>query len=214
MLAQSVGKNSFILAAFAIVTAGLLAFTFLGTKDKIAAAERRAAQKALTEIISLDRHNNDMLEDTWNIPAELLEALGLNEEAQIHIARQDERVIAMVIPSIAPDGYSGDIKLIIGINADETLAGVRVLAHKETPGLGDKVDINKDDWILNFNEKSLNTPAAEHWKVKKDGGEFDQFTGATITPRAVVKRVKQTLEFYSQHKNDILETETLEQTEQ
>lgn len=212
MLAQSVGKNSFILAAFAIVTAALLAFTFLGTKDKIAESERRAAQKALIEIISLDRHNNDMLEDTWEIPQALLEELGLKDAANIHIARQDGQAVAVVIPSLAPDGYSGDIKLITGINLDGSIAGVRVLAHKETPGLGDKVDLNKDDWVLSFNGTSLKQPTIEQWKVKKDGGEFDQFTGATITPRAVVNRVKQTLEFYAKHQNDILGVETTEQT--
>ncbi len=204
MLGQSISKNSFILGTFALVTAGILAATFLITKDKIAAAEKRAAQKALSEIVHPDRHNNDMLEDTWQIPEQHLSALGLETITAVHIATQNAKPVSVVIPSTAPDGYSGDIKLIVGINIDGSIAGVRVLSHKETPGLGDKIDTNKNDWILGFNGTSLNNPDTLHWKVKKDGGQFDQFTGATITPRAVVKRVKQTLEYFDKHQNDIL----------
>ncbi len=204
MLGQSISKNSFILGIFALVTAGILAATFLITKDKIAAAEKKAAQKALSEIVLPDRHNNDMLEETWQIPESHLKALGLTAPASIHIAKQNEDAVAVVIPSTAPDGYSGDIKLIVGINVDGSIAGVRVLSHKETPGLGDKVDLNKNNWILGFNNTSLNAPDLSAWKVKKDGGAFDQFTGATITPRAVVKRVKHTLEYFTAHRDEIL----------
>ncbi len=204
MLGQSISKNSFILGTFALVTAGILAATFLITKDKITEAEKKAAQKALSEIIRPDRHNNDMLEDTWQPPEHHLKALGLNTVTAIHIAKQNNAPVAVVIPSTAPDGYSGEIKLIVGINTDGSVAGVRVLSHKETPGLGDKVDINKNDWILGFNGTRLNNPPPPLWKVKKDGGQFDQFTGATITPRAVVKRVKQTLEYFDTHRNEIL----------
>lgn len=205
MLGQSISKNSFILGGFALVTAGILAFTFLKTKDKIAEEERRAAQKALIEIVPLSRHDNDILTDVWTIPENKLNDLGLKDIAQVHIARKFNQAVAVIIPSVAPDGYSGDIKLIIGVNIDGSIAGVRVISHKETPGLGDKVDLNKDDWILGFEEKSLQNPVTELWKVKKDGGEFDQFTGATITPRAVVKRVKQTLEFYAENRSSIID---------
>lgn len=206
MLGKSISKNSFILGAFAVVTAGVLAATFLLTKDKIAAAEKRAAQKALTEIIPQNRHDNDMLEEVWQIPESHLAKLGLKKPTAIHIARKNGQAIAVVIPSIAPDGYSGDIKLITGINIDGSIAGVRVLSHKETPGLGDKVDLKKNNWILSFNDSSLAAPELEAWKVKKDGGHFDQFTGATITPRAVVKRVKQTLEYFNTYTIEILGT--------
>jgi len=107
------------------------------------------------------------------------------------------------LPTVAPDGYSGDIKLIVGINLDGTIAGVRALSHKETPGLGDKVDLRKSNWILNFNGRSLLQPSIEQWAVKKDGGTFDQFTGATITPRAVVKSVKKALLFFQQQRDVI-----------
>ncbi len=200
VLAKTISKNSLILTAFAFVTAGLLAFTYQSTAPRIAEEERKAAQAALLAIVPENRHDNDMLETVFPLPENLLKELGLKAPAQVHLAFKNNTPVAAIIPATAPDGYSGDIKLIIGINSDGSIAGVRVLAHKETPGLGDKVDLRKSNWILSFDGKSLNSPDAEQWTVKKDGGAFDQFTGATITPRAVVNRVKQTLEFYQNHK--------------
>jgi electron transport complex protein RnfG len=100
---------------------------------------------------------------------------------------------------VVPNGYSGPIKLLVAVRTDGTLGGVRVVAHKETPGLGDKVEESRSDWILSFNDKSLSKPALAGWKVKKDGGQFDQFTGATITPRAIVSGVKNTLLYFQEH---------------
>lgn len=200
MLGTSISKNSLLLGLFALVTAAILAGTQAGTADRIAAAEREAAQKALLEIVPLERHNNDLLVDTLTIAPQYWAGLGLKNGGDIHIARDNGEAVAAIIPAVAPDGYSGDIKLIIGINADGSLAGVRALTHTETPGLGDKVDLKKSDWILGFNGKSLVNPDVKKWAVKKDGGEFDQFTGATITPRAVVNQVKRTLEFFAQTK--------------
>ena len=196
MLGTSISRNSLLLGAFALTTAALLAGTFQGTRDRIAQEERKAAQKALLEIVPDSRHNNDILLDTIAVPAAHWELLGLKNGGDINIARNDGRPIAAIVPAVAPDGYSGAIKLIVGINRDGTLAGVRALSHSETPGLGDKVDLKKSDWILSFNGKSLRQPLPERWAVKKDGGEFDQFTGATITPRAVIKQVHKALEFY------------------
>lgn len=204
MLSQSIGKNSLVLGAFALVTAGVLALTFIETAPRIDEAQKRAAEKALLEIVPESRHTNDLLHDSWSIPSEQLAALGLKGEQQIHIARFHGEDVAVIIPSVAKDGYSGDIRLIVGINVDGSIAGVRALAHKETPGLGDKIDLNKSPWILSFNGKSLSKPDTDNWKVKKDGGVFDQFTGATITPRAVVKQVKQTLQYFAEHRDQIL----------
>ncbi len=197
MLGTSISKNSLLLGLFALVTAAILAGTQAGTADRIAAAERAAAQKALLEIVPLDRHNNDLLLDTISIEEQYWPTLGLKNGGNIHIARDHGEAVAAIIPTVAPDGYSGDIKLIVGINADGTLAGVRALTHNETPGLGDKVELKKSDWILGFDGKSLVNPETSRWEVKKDGGDFDQFTGATITPRAVVHQVKRTLEFFA-----------------
>jgi len=204
MLVQSITRNSLVLGLFALFTAGALALTFASTKDHIEEQERKAAARALLEIVPLSRHDNELLTETWPIPATMLQELGLRSENNIHIATLKGQAVAIIVPATAPDGYSGDINILIGINIDGSIAGVRVLSHKETPGLGDKVDLNKSNWLLSFNNLSLNNPKTELWKVKKDGGQFDQFTGATITPRAVVNRVRQTLELYQKKQHDIL----------
>jgi len=203
MLGQSIRFNSWVLGLFALITAALLAFTNLGTKDRIEAAKQEVAKRALLEIVPLERHNNDLLVDTLEIPAAYWPTLGA-EGGVINIARDSDKLVAVLIPTTAPDGYSGKIQMIIGINIDGTIAGVRVISHKETPGLGDKVDLKKHDWILGFNGKSLTNPKIEGWKVKKDKGDFDQFTGATITPRAVVQQVLKTLQYYKEDKARLL----------
>jgi len=210
-LAQAIRRNSISLGLFALITAGLLASTYLGTKDRIAGSLRQAAQKALLEIVPLDRHDNDLLLDTLDIPANYLKTLNLTDDARVHIARDKGRPVAIIIPSVAPDGYSGAIKMVVGINIDGTIAGVRVTEHSETPGLGDKINLKKSDWILDFNGKSLDNPTPNLWKVRKDKGEFDQFTGATITPRAVVNQVLRTLQYYNEDQDRLLRTARLSQ---
>ncbi|ODS23412.1 electron transporter RnfG [Candidatus Endobugula sertula] len=199
MMPASISKNSLLLFVFALITAVTLGFISEETKDKIAKSERNAAKKALLEIIPPERFDNDPLLDTIEVPLSAHELLGNIGSNPIHIARKDNHIIAVIIPTVAPDGYTGDIKMIVGINTDGTIAGVRVLAHKETPGLGDKVDIKKSQWITHFTGRSLNNPTPDGWTVKKNGGEFDQFTGATITPRAVVKRLLNVLKFVDEN---------------
>ena len=111
--------------------------------------------------------------------------------------------VAVVLALIAPDGYGGPIKLLVGINADGSLAGVRVVNHHETPGLGDAIDTRRSNWILGFTGRSLGDPSPAQWAVRKDGGVFDQFTGATITPRAVVKAVKRALVYFEAHRDTL-----------
>lgn len=200
MLGKSISKNTLILTAFAIVTAGALALTNLGTQERIASAERAAQQRALYEIVPLSQHDNDLLTDTIPVPQAAWEPLGVNADSKIHRARHNGEISALIIPAVAHDGYSGDISMIVGVNRDGTIAGVRILLHKETPGLGDKIELKKHQWILGFNGKSLQVPVIEEWKVKKDGGTFDQFAGATITPRAVVGQIKRVLEFVAANK--------------
>lgn len=200
MLGKSISKNTLILTAFAVVTAGALALTNLGTQERIANAERAAQQRALYEIIPRAQHDNDLLADTIPVPPSAWEPLGANHESKIHRARQQGEITALIIPAVAHDGYSGDISMIVGVNRDGTVAGVRILLHKETPGLGDKIELKKHKWILSFDGKTLEFPVLEDWKVRKDGGVFDQFAGATITPRAVVGQVKRVLEFVAANK--------------
>lgn len=194
MLRESITRNSVLLAIFAVCTTLLIASTYLSTRDRIALEKRHAEEKALLQIIPRERHNNSMLDETIPVGPDS-SGLGLKEEKRIYIARQDGEIVAAIIPATAPDGYTGEIDLIIGINTDGSIAGVRALAHKETPGLGDKVDFRKSDWVLGFNGRSLGNPELPGWAVKKDKGVFDQFTGATITPRAVVAATLRALQF-------------------
>jgi len=204
MVTRSMASNAAILALFALITAGTLAITQITTREPIERAIRAASAKALLEIIPLDRHSNDILVDTYPIPREYWNLLGLAQGGDINLAREEDgSVSAVIVPAVAPDGYSGPISLLVGVNRDGTVAGVRVTAHSETPGLGDKVELKKSDWILQFNGRSLRDPSPDLWKVQKDGGAFDQFTGATITPRAVVKEVREVLEFVARHREEI-----------
>ena len=200
MLGQSITRNSALLALFAVVTTLLISGTYLQTRDRIALEERKAEEKALLEIVPRSRHDNSMLDDTIPLAAG---TLGLRKDKRIYIARQQGVVVAAIIPATAPDGYSGEIDLIVGINADGTVAGVRALRHKETPGLGDKVDLKKSDWILGFNGRSLSNPQLPGWAVKKDKGVYDQFTGATITPRAVVSATLRALQYAQTHSDTL-----------
>ena len=202
---SAISKNSFLLGAFALITTALLAFTAEFTRERIAKSEREAQQRALFEIVPRAVHDNDMLVDTIKVPEDAWAGLGLKSGGEIHVARYTNDTIAVIIPAVAPDGYNGDIRMIVGINADGSIAGVRIVDHHETPGLGDKVDIKKNSWVLDFNGKSNNTPEPSRWKVKKDGGDFDQFAGATITPRAVVNQVRRVLEFVDSHRDELFE---------
>lgn len=194
MLGRSITRNSTLLGLFAMCTALLISGTFLLTKNRISEQQRQAEQKALLDIVPRDRHDNLMLDDTILVGPEA-EGLGLAEGKRIYLARKNGKTVAAIIPVTAPDGYTGDIDLIVGVNADGSIAGVRALSHKETPGLGDKVDANKSDWIYSFVGRSLQNPEVAGWAVKKDKGVFDQFTGATITPRAVVAAVFRALQY-------------------
>ncbi len=199
MLVQAITKNAVSLAIFAVVTTGAISATYLGTKQRIADVERQAQAKALTEIISADQHDNSLLDDTVMIDDKKL--LGLHHPSQAFIARKDGQFVAAIIPAIAPDGYSGDIQIITGILADGTIAGVRVLVSHETPGLGDKADRKKSNWVDEFIGRSLTNPSLAGWAVKKDKGVFDQFTGATITPRAITNVVKRTLIYFKANRD-------------
>ncbi|ETN92087.1 Nitrogen fixation protein RnfG [Gammaproteobacteria bacterium MOLA455] len=205
MIIKSMGFNSIALALFALVTSLILATTNELTYERIEQSERAAAQRALLEIIPLERHDNDMLMDVQPVPEQYWATLGLKKGGNIHIARDQGQPVAAIIPAVTPDGYSGAISMIIGINFNGAIAGVRVAEHRETPGLGDKVDLKKSDWILSFNGKSLVNPQAGGWKVKKEGGDYDQFTGATITPRAVINQVLKTLQYFEDDRERLLQ---------
>ncbi len=182
-----------ILGSFAVGGVGLVAMTHELTGDRIAENQRQAMLAKLKAIVPAERMANDPLEDRIQVQAPDL--LG-SAQTEVYRVRDATEPVAVILQPVVPDGYAGPIRLLVSVLRDGSLGGVRVLEHHETPGLGDKIDEKKSDWIIEqFNGKSLSDPPPEEWQVKRDGGEFDQFTGATITPRSVVKAVKNTLLF-------------------
>lgn len=184
-----------ILGTFAVGGVGLVAVTHGLTLERIAANERAATLCKVAAIIPTEQMDNDPLQDLIEVSAPDL--LG-GETSRVYRIRGGGRPLAVVLDPVIPDGYMGPIKLLISILADGTLGGVRVLSHRETPGLGDKIELAKSDWVLGFSGKSLKNPPEAQWKVKRDGGVFDQFAGATITPRSIVEAVRNTLRFVEQ----------------
>lgn len=199
---QSIVRNAIGLGMFAIITAGVIAVTQAVTAERIADQIRRAEAAALFEIIPEQQHDNDLLTDTVELAPD--PRLGNRKPVDAWVARKEGRPAGVIIPVTATEGYSGNIRLLVGIDPDGEVLGVRVTAHRETPGLGDKIELRKSAWILSFNGRSLGNPERDEWAVIRDGGVFDQFTGATITPRAVVKAVRQTLDYFRDHQQLLL----------
>lgn len=199
-ISRSMLKNSLVLGLFAIATVGLVAVLQQATAGRIANAEREAQVRALSEILPQGSYDNHLLDNSIQLHDPLL---GSKSPQTAYIALKDGQPSAVILRATAPDGYSGAIHLLIGIHADGRLAGVRVLGHRETPGLGDKIELAKSAWIRSFDGKSLSNPGEDGWAVKKDRGEFDQFAGATITPRAVVKAVHKALQYFDAHQEQL-----------
>ncbi len=203
MLLGSISKNGALLAGFALVCVGLIATTWMLTRERIQGSMEAALGRTLNELVPPGEYNNDVQADCALVQNE--EFLGSRTPVRVYRMREDGEPVAVILEAVAPNGYSGSIRLVIGIYADETLAGVRVSDHKETPGLGDQIETRKSDWILQFEGLSLDNPDAARWQVRKDGGAFDAFTGATITPRAVVGRVARVLEYFGENKSALFE---------
>ncbi len=206
MLIANMAKTGVALAAFAFIGTALLALTNEITKDRIAEEERLFTLRTLGEMVPDVFYDNDLVADSFQLIAPGY--LGNANPKTIYRARKHNTPVAAVISTTTPDGYSGNIDLLVAINIDGKLMGVRVIKHKETPGLGDGIDIQRNDWISHFDGHSLNNPGKRGWAVKKDGGIFDQLTGATITPRAVVKAVHLCLQYFNQQQSLIFSAES------
>jgi electron transport complex protein RnfG len=200
MLIKKMIQTAVILTIFAVLGGGLVAFSFQMTQKQIKANERAAFLSSLNALIPPEQYDNNLLTDIHEVQNGIL--LGINA-LMIYRARKDGQPVAAVLAPIIVNGYNGDIHLLVGIDYEGVLLGVRVIFHKETPGLGDGIDLRRSDWILTFNGRSLTNPNEAGWFVQRDGGVFDQLTGATITPRAIVKAVHQTLLFFQQYRDEI-----------
>lgn len=194
-------KTAITLTVFAMLFTLCMAAVYTVTKVPIAESEQAARMALLGQIVTNDLHDNDLLNDTISLAPDAL--LGNKQAIQANVARLKGQASAIVFEVLAHDGYAGDIKLLLAVKADGSLAGVRVIQHKETPGLGDYIDVAKDTWIKLFDHLSLATPPMEQWKVKKDGGAFDYRAGATITPRAVVNAVAKALQYVQTHQQTL-----------
>ena len=185
------------LAFFALIGTAILAFTYSQTHDRIAQSEEAEKLKLISQIVPQDLLDNDIIKDTLDIKPDAL--LGNESITTAYRARLQNKPSVLVLEAVAPDGYSGKIALLVAIRDNGEVAGVRVVAHKETPGLGDYIEVTRSNWIKGFDGTSLEKYKNADWKVKKDGGQFDYMAGATITPRAVVKAVHKTLQYFAQH---------------
>jgi len=193
-------KNGLVLALFAFISTGLIAVVHLITKDRIADEIQAAMARRLNQVIAANEYDNDVYNDC--IEVDNLGLLATNK-SKVYRMRSEKNNHALFITSVAPDGYAGKINLVVGIYENGDIAGVRITEHKETPGLGDKIEITKSDWVKQFNETSLINTSKQGWLVKKDGGDFDALTGATITPRAIVKAAYNTLTYHQQNKTQL-----------
>lgn len=203
MLLRHMLITTALLTGFAVVGTSIVALTRDNTHEIIAENQRQELLRTLNELVPPALYDNDPAQDL--IAVKSREYLGTKKDVTVYRARHGETPVAVIMTPVAPDGYSGDIGLLIAIDCPSgQLRGVRVLWHKETPGLGDWIETEKSDWIHSFTGHSLSDPDELGWRVEKDGGIFDQVTGATITPRAIVKAVYNTLKYYDQHKTELL----------
>jgi len=191
-----------ILAAFALLASVLLGFADLATRDVIKLRLEEDLKASLSEVVPEDLHDNDLLADTITLPS--ADANIGADQTIVYLAKKQGEITAVSFQFIAPDGYAGPITMVMGIAKNGEILGVRVIAHVETPGLGDKIEIKKSKWILSFNGKSLDNLTVAQWAVKKDGGVFDQFAGATITPRKTVQAIKRGLDFFRAHRHELI----------
>ncbi|WP_448549229.1 electron transport complex subunit RsxG [Thalassotalea fusca] len=202
---DAIQKNAMLLAIYAIVATTIVGIISLLTQPRIERQEQAQLLNTLASIIEPSSHNNDLYQD-----CHLLNDQSFSSKLQTYyIAKKDDNPVAIAITTSAPDGYNGNIDLIVAMTLDGTVSGVRTLKHQETPGLGDKIELRKDDWILSFADNHVESEKDMRWGVRKDGGVFDQFTGATITPRAVVNTVKRTVLYVNEHKDSLLANEQL-----
>jgi len=192
-------RTGVILFVFALVGTAMLALTHNRTEPTITRGQQAEKRALLSQVLPATLYDNDLLATQQGVPPNDL--LGTRQASALWLARRrGGEFSGVVLEAVAPDGYSGDIFLLIGIDANGNVTGVRVTAHRETPGLGDYIDRAKSAWIDQFAGKSLLNPESKHWKVAKDGGAFDARAGATITPRAVVKAVKSALDYFARHR--------------
>ena len=183
---------------FSLVASAALSISYFLTKTPIEESDAKAKRMFLNQVVPSNLYDNNLVKDTISVEPNPL--IGNKKNIDIYRAKKNNQVIAVIIETIAPDGYSGEIKTLVGVDQKDKILGVRVITHKETPGLGDYIEVDKSHWIKNFNLKSLDEMGEKEWAVKKDGGDFDYVSGATITSRAVIKSTYKSLLYVKENK--------------
>jgi electron transport complex protein RnfG len=195
---KKISTTAATMIIFSLAASTALSVFYFITKSPIDESDARAKRIFLNQVIPADLYDNNLVKDTISVEPSPL--LGNKKNIDVYRAKKNNQVIAVIIEAVAPDGYSGEIKTLVGIDQEDKILGVRVITHKETPGLGDYIEIDKSQWIKNFNLKSLDKVSEKQWAVKKDGGDFDYISGATITPRAVIKSTYKCLLYSKENK--------------
>ncbi|QFY42480.1 electron transport complex subunit RsxG [Candidatus Methylospira mobilis] len=195
LLRQRLDYQAYLLAAAGFIASLFLGLVDLSTYKSIETRQQEDVQATLSQVLPETLYDNKLLESVVSIPGS-----GPARPVQVYVARKNGQFSGAAFRYTATGGYSGVIGLMIGVSAKNEILGVRVINHAETPGLGDKIELQKSSWILSFNGRTLENTTRSQWGVRKDGGDFDQFAGATITPRAVVRGVHSGLEFFEKYK--------------
>lgn len=200
--ARSAARSALVLATFALLSAGIIGLTHELTSERIQANERAAERAKLHSIVAPSSYDNDLINDSIQVTAP--EKLGSEQPLTVYRARKEGEPVAAILTVVAPDGYNGPIRLLVGIRPDGRIAGVRVLEHQETAGLGDGIEASKSDWLQQFRGAELGDPKRDEWGVRQDGGEFDALSGATVTPRAVVGAIRRALSYFEEHRDKLM----------
>ena len=195
---KKISSTAAAMIIFSLLASTALSISYFVTKTPIEESDAKAKRTFLNQVIPSNLYDNNLVKDTISVEPNPL--IGNKKNIDIYRAKKNNQVIAVIIETIAPDGYSGEIKTLVGIDREDKILGVRVIIHKETPGLGDYIEIEKSQWIKNFDLKSLGKMAEKEWAVKKDGGSFDYVSGATITSRAVIKSTYKSLLYVKENK--------------
>ena len=211
MSATGIAKTALTLAAIAAICTSLVAATYHVTRDRIAANEKALLEQSLAPALSglfFDSGVSEsrlVLEPPHDLPG--------NDPAIIYRVYSGEEPVAALFAVTARDGFSGPIRVLVGVEYGGNVTGIRILQHRETPGLGDKIDSSRSDWVFQFDGRSITDPAVGGWAIKSDGGEFDQLTGASITPRAVIKAIRDTLIYFDAHRDEVFAAEATTENE-
>ena len=209
MADQPIWKSGVTLAIVAAFCTSLVAFTWQQTEERIEANKKAWLERSLQPALAGLFFDSPVTESMIIIPAP--HDLPGSEDAIIYRVFAGETPVAALFVVSARDGYAGPIRFLVGISMDGTVTGVRVLEHRETPGMGDRIEMTKSDWVLQFDGRSLQDPELGQWAIKDDGGEFDQLTGASVTPRAIIKAIKQTLQYFDGNRDAIFSAAAVEE---